>query len=230
VPTAISTHLAVVEDDAELREEILLPALRRAGFEAVGVENALALYRELVSTRFDLILLDVGLPDVDGFSIAKHLRSALPNVGLIMLTGFVSDQDRLRGLEVGVDSYLTKPVDVTTVVATVRNLARRIGAGGVAPPSRSWRMDDQSWRLFSPSGASLDLGVAERTFLTELAKRPGEPVERELLLGALGGDADPFDPHRLEMLVHRLRRKCVEALGFDLPVRTIRGVGYALMW
>ena len=230
MPPAISTHLAVVEDDAELRDEILLPALRRAGFEAIGVENALALYRELVSTRFDLILLDVGLPDDDGFSIAKHLRSTLPNVGLIMLTGFVSDQDRLRGLEAGVDSYLTKPVDVTTVVATARNLARRIEAGGAAPPNRGWRMDYQSWRLFSPTGASLDLNLSERAFLTELANRPGEPVERERLLSALGGDGDPFDTHRLEMLVHRLRRKCAEALGQDLPVRTIRGVGYALMW
>ncbi|PBJ81802.1 hypothetical protein CMZ84_14020 [Lysobacteraceae bacterium NML93-0399] len=207
---------------------ILVPALRRSGFEATGVPNALALYREMVATRFDLILLDVGLPDEDGFAIAQHLRLALPRMGLVMLTGFVSDQDRLRGLEAGVDAYLGKPVDVATVIATLRNLARRLEFDPPEAPSQTWTFDEPGWRFVSPGGRALDLGSSERTFLAELTKRPGTPVEREVLIAALGEDSDAFDPHRLEMIVHRLRKKCLQETGQELPVRTVRGVGYLL--
>lgn len=223
-------RIAVVEDDAELREEILLPLLRGAGYEATGFDSALSLYRDLMSCRYDLVLLDVGLPDEDGFAIARHLRGAAPKVGLVMLTGHACPSSRLRGLEAGVDAYLTKPIDSAELVATLRNLERRLDFGETASVRPRWRLDQHGWQLLLPDGRAVELSLPERRLLAELAATPREPVTREALMAALAEDADDFDPHRLEMLIHRLRKKCLQATGQELPVRTVRGIGYVLAW
>lgn len=227
---AARTRIAVVEDDAELREEILLPLLRREGFDAVGMSSALSLYRDLVATRFDLILLDVGLPDDDGFAIARHLRSAASKVGLVMLTGHASDADRLKGLKAGVDAYLTKPIDSAELIATLRNLERRLDLGASAPARLGWTLDALGWKILLADGRAIELSLPERRLMEQLAATPREPVTREVLMAALAEDVDDFDPHRLEMLIHRLRKKCQQATGQELPVRTVRGVGYVLAW
>ncbi|HRP73931.1 MAG TPA: response regulator transcription factor [Luteimonas sp.] len=236
--------VAVVEDDQEFREEVLLPVLARAGFDVTGMGSALELYRALVARPFDLVLLDVGLPDDDGYSIATHLRSLSPLIGIVMLTGLGSGEDRVRGLQAGADAYLHKPVDLQELVATLRNLGTRIhkqdgGAAhagdrkeasatdGAAP---GWRLCDSGWRLHTPSGDEVALNLAERQVMTLLAETPGIPVSRAALIERLAGDAGEFDPHRLDMLVYRLRRKCVDQTGVELPLKSVRGVGYVLTW
>ena len=94
-------RLAVVEDDAEFREQILLPILSRAGFEVTAMGSALALYRDLLSSRYDLVLLDLNLPDEDGLSIAGRLRERSPSLGIVMLTGVTGDHWRQLALEAG---------------------------------------------------------------------------------------------------------------------------------
>ncbi len=227
---AVRTKVAVVEDDDELREEVLLPLLHREGFEAVGMASALSLYRDLVTMPFDLILLDVSLPDDDGFAIARHLRKAAPKIGLVMLTGHASASSRLRGLEAGVDAYLTKPIDSAELVATLRNLERRLDFGDAAPARTGWKLDAPGWNILMPDGGFIELSLPERRLMAQLAATPREPVTREVLMAALAEDADDFDPHRLEMLIHRLRKKCQQATGQELPVRTVRGIGYLLAW
>jgi len=226
----VRTKIAVVEDDAELREGVLLPLLRREGFEAVGMSSALSLYRDLVATPFDLILLDVGLPDDDGFAIARHLRTAAPKIGLVMLTGYGSVANRLRGLEAGVDAYLTKPVDPATLVATLRNIERRLDIGQSGAAAAGWTLDASGWQIVVPDGGVVELNLAERRLMTQLASTPKEAFTREALMTALSEGDEDFDPHRLEMLIHRLRKKCLQATGHELPVRTVRGVGYVLAW
>lgn len=225
-------RLAVVEDDAEFREQILLPILSRAGFEVTAMGSALALYRDLLSSRYDLVLLDLNLPDEDGLSIAGRLRERSPSLGIVMLTGVTGDHWRQLALEAGVDAWLAKPPDMDEVVATLRNLAGRVGrersvAGG---GSSGWKLEGSGWRLVAPGGAGLDLGMAERKVLMLLADNSGAPVSREALIARLSGRAEDFDPHRLEMLVYRLRRKCREDLGQELPLKAVRGVGYMLAW
>ena len=226
---AVRTRVAVVEDDDELREQVLLPLLYREGFEAVGLASALSLYRDMVATSFDLILLDVGLPDDDGFAIAQHLRQASSKIGLIMLTGYASTANRLRGLEAGVDAYLTKPIDPAELVATLRNLERRLESGGTSARI-GWELDELGWNILLPDGCSIELSLPERRLMAQLVATPKEPVTREALMVALAEDSGDFDPHRLEMLIHRLRKKCLQATGQELPVRTVRGVGYVLAW
>ena len=123
-------RLAVVEDDPEFRDGVLMPVLAHAGFDALGMGSALELYRAMVAEQFDLVLLDVGLPDEDGLSIASHLRGMSPSMGIVMLTAHASSGDRVQGLQAGADAYLCKPVNMKEVVATLLNLARRIAGRG----------------------------------------------------------------------------------------------------
>lgn len=225
-------RLAIVEDDEELREKIMLPALRLAGFDVVGLASALQLYRMWAGSRFDLVLLDVGLPDDDGVEIARHLRGLSPSLGIVMYTGHGRSADRLRGLRAGVDAYLVKPLDMNEVIQTLHNLHRRLAAGETPAKAdgSGWSLDQQGWRLLTPDAGTVALNQPERQVMTVLAAAPGEPVRRDALIAALTSDIDEFDPHRLEVLVYRLRRKCRETCGKSLPLRAIRGVGYMLDW
>ena len=223
-------RLAVVEDDAELREKILLPALRAAGFDATGLDSALQLYRSWAGSPFDLVLLDIGLPDDDGVEIARHLRGLSPSPGIVIYTGHGRSLDRLRGLRAGVDAYLVKPLDMDEVVETLRNVHARLAApvGQVphAAVAGCWSLDRQGWSLTAPSGSTVSLSQAERQVMALLVASRDAPVSREVLIAHLTGDVESFDPRRLEMLVYRLRQKCRQACGEDLPLRTVRGTGY----
>ncbi|WP_024888724.1 response regulator transcription factor [Luteimonas huabeiensis] len=227
-----SPRVAVVDDDEELREQILLPALRDAGFEVRGLASALELYRVWLGAPFDLVLLDVGLPDDDGVDIARHLRGLSASLGIVLYTGRGHAVDRLRGLRAGADAYLVKPLDMDELVETVRNVLRRTRVDGAhaARAGSGWALERQGWRLRTPGGAEVTLNQAERQVLGMLAAAARAPVARETLIAGLVGDVDTFDPHRLEMLVYRLRRKCQQASGESLPLRAIRGVGYMLEW
>lgn len=226
--------LAVVEDDAEYRESFLVPGLASAGFSVEGMSCALDLYRAMVVRRYDMVLLDAGLPDEDGYRIAAHLRSLSHSIGIVMLTGFGSVQNRVRGLRAGVDAYLHKPTDIETLTTTLWNLMRRIGSASThdAAPARArrWRLDDACWRIVAPGGGAVEMSLAERQVIMVLAGQPGVPVQREALIEQLVENVHEFDPHRLEMLVYRLRRKCLKHAGEELPLRAVRGVGYVLVW
>ncbi len=222
--------LAVVEDNQELREDVLVPGLARSGFDAVGMASALELYRAMMVRTFDLVLLDVGLPDEDGFGIAAHLRSLSPSIGIVMLTGYDSAPDRMRGLLAGADAYLFKPVEMDLVAATLRNLARRIVPGAAARNRFNWRLDERGWCILSPGGVEIEMNQAERQVMAILAATPGVPVQRETLIARLAKDDRDFDPHRLDMTIYRLRKKCLAAAKEDVPLRAVRGIGYVLNW
>lgn len=229
----ILPRLAIVEDDEELREKIMRPALRSAGFEVAGLANALQFYRMWAEAPFDLVLLDIGLPDDDGIEVARHLRELSPTLGIVMYTAYGRRGDRLRGLRAGVDAYLVKPLDMDEVVETLRNLHRRLAVGetqAVRKGNGNWSLDRQGWCLTAPSGGTVTLNQSERQVMSLLAAASGEPVRREVLIAALTSDTDAFDPHRLEMLVYRLRRKCQDGCAVALPLRSVRGVGYLLDW
>ncbi|MGY0618286.1 response regulator transcription factor [Lysobacter sp. A378] len=223
--------ILVVEDDAELRDEILRPGLHDAGFVTVGVGSAIEAYRSMLSRDYSMYILDVGLPDEDGFTLARNLRT-LTNAGIIMLTGRLrSDQDQARGLDLGADAYITKPVDIGVLAATVRSVLRRI-AETTAPPTRpaatGWQLDLEGWCVVAPSGRRVPLTQAERMLLHLLFASASEAVTRATITTQLTLDLHDFDPHRLEMLVHRLRRKVISESGEALPLRAVRGIGYVL--
>lgn len=230
-PRRADLRIALLEDDTELRELILLPGLRDFGFNAIGLASAAELHALLATQRFDILVLDVGLPDQDGFAVTRQLRAASA-IGIIMLTGRGGTGDRVRGLSEGADAYLCKPVEIEVLAATLHSLARRLcggSEGGDTSSSNGWRLDANGWCLIAPGGGMVALTMAERRVLGELVAATGEAVHRETLIAALTPDTYDFDPHRLETLVHRLRRKVTEGTGEALPLRAVHGVGYVLV-
>ncbi|MBN8740130.1 MAG: hypothetical protein BGP24_00250 [Lysobacterales bacterium 69-70] len=222
-----SLHVALVEDDAELRDAILAPALRADGCSVVVAGSAAELYRAMLDRMPDIVVLDIRLPDQSGFEVARYLRGN-STVGIVMLTGRVTAADRVRGLDLGADAYLTKPVDATVVCATVRSVARRL-ATPCSNGGGAWALGADGWRLIAPDGVTVDLSATERVLLQMLFASANSTVQRDTLIAALADDTDTFDPHRLDMVMHRLRRKLVDSGMPALPLHTVRGVGYVLV-
>lgn len=227
-------HVAILEDDDALREDILIPALADYGFQVRGACSARELYRLMLSHRFDLVVLDLGLPDEDGISVAAHLRGT-GDIGLVMLTASHEKHDHIRALEESVDAFLTKPVDLDVLAATLHSLARRLrpdspamagSAPATAAPSSSWHLEANGWLLVTPDAQSVALTTPEHDLLAALMHKTDTPFARDDLISVLTRNVYDFDPHRLEMMVHRLRRKVKKQTGHALPLLTVRGTGY----
>lgn len=231
-----SWRVLVLEDDEELRERILLPGLADYGFEATGAGTAADLYRHMLFGQYDIAVLDIGLPGEDGISVARHLRQ-LSSMGIVMLSGNHGRDDHVRALSVGADTYLSKPVDIELLAASLHSLARRLKPGtrgepatvvAMPEPHGEWRLETQDWCLRTPHGVTIALSSSERCVMRQLFAAKGATVPREQLIATLCRDVYDFDPHRLEMLIYRLRRKAKEQ-GDPLPLVTVRGAGYAFV-
>lgn len=219
--------IALVEDDVALRERILLPGLAGYGFTCEGFGSASDMAAAMAARRFDIVILDVGLPDANGFEVAQALRRG-STVGIVMLTGRNQTADRIRGLSDGADAYLAKPVDLGELAATLHSLTRRLRAAP-AVDAAQWRLDAGGWCLLSPRNRSVALNQAERKVLGLLMAAPGAVVPRDAMVTALTDDIYDFDPHRLEVLIHRLRGKIADQSGEALPLRAVRGSGYVML-
>lgn len=236
--SATPARVAVLEDDHDLREDILVPGLRDFGFDITAAGTAAELYRHMLKQSFDMVVLDIGLPDEDGLSVVRHLRE-LSDLGIVMLTGNHGRLDRIQALRDGADAYLSKPADIELLAATLHSLSRRMRRNMEEVPSALsvmaddarglWRLDTDGWCLVSPRNGVIALTVPERSLLHVLIAAAGTPVGRETLISALTEDVYDFDPHRLDMLVHRLRRKISDQTGEASPLLTARGAGYVFV-
>ncbi|TWH98889.1 DNA-binding response OmpR family regulator [Luteimonas cucumeris] len=223
-----SPRIVLLEDDAELREEILLPGLTGYGFAVVGVGTAAAMYEALRTNAADVAVLDVGLPDADGFSVAQAVRALLPGIGIVMLTGHGETSDQVRGLSHGADAYLVKPAQVELLAATIRSLLRRLRGRIATVPEARWHYDANDWCLVSPTGRTVALSKTEQRIMACFSSALGELVTREKLVAAVAENVHDYDPHRIESLIHRLRRKVLRQCGESLPLMAVHGKGYVL--
>ncbi|WP_240475878.1 response regulator transcription factor [Xanthomonas arboricola] len=205
----------------------MLPGLRRFGFDAVGVGTVSALHKRLDEVPADVLLLDVGLPDGDGFSVARLMRAQHPQLRVVMLTSRMETRDRVRGLSEGADAYLTKPVELDLLAATLHSLLRRVPSTE-EPARKGWRLGADGWCLFSPGGTSTALTKSERSLCERLFANAGQLVSREALIGALTEHVYDFDAHRLDSMIHRLRTKAQRRCGAVLPLASVHGRGYVL--
>jgi DNA-binding response OmpR family regulator len=221
-------RLVLLEDDDLLRDRILAPRLRQFGFEVTAIGSAAELHAVVKMGSPDIFLLDIGLPDGDGFEVARSLRATVPRAGIIILTGRGDNVDRVRGLFEGADAYLTKPVEIDVLVATLYSVARRLEPATTPAPGGRWALSPDEWFLLSPSGARVMLSKSERRLLDVMLQHANEVVSRDALIAVLTDDVDAFDPHRLDSMVHRLRRKVLAALGEALPLNAAHGTGYVL--
>ncbi|KRA46526.1 response regulator transcription factor [Pseudoxanthomonas sp. Root630] len=228
-PDSLSPRIAVVEDEDELRT-LIVGELSERGYDAVGLASAEALYRHMSVQALDIVVLDIGLPGESGLEAASHLRQ-LDSVGIILLTGRGGRKLMAKSLEMGADLFLTKPIDYDVLAVAVANLYRRLAPSMNDAPldehvAEGWSLSDAGWTLHGPDAMTLALSEAERTILARLLEQPGVPVSRADLIQMLTDQPWDFDPHRLDVLVHRLRGKVNSSFSRPLPLRAVRGVGY----
>jgi len=197
----------VVDDDPELRPLVAF-ALRQGGFavhEAATGEEALAAF---AAEAPDLVVLDVNLPGIDGFEVCRRLReqSAVP---VLMLTVRGEEEDLVQGLELGADDYLTKPFSPRTLLARVRALLRRAGAGTTGPvlTAGAIALDEERHTVRVAEGEEVVLAPLELKLLKLLLATPGRPVTPLRLLRHLWADSASADREHLKQLVYRLRQK-----------------------
>jgi len=208
--------------------EYIVSGLAHFGIPVLGVPNGDALDQAMRDQEPDIIILDIGLPGEDGYSIAERLRRERPHVGVIMLTARDQVDDRVKGLDCGADLYFAKPVDMRELASAIGSLHRRLTVS--VSHSGSWRLDVLKSSLVSPGGISVDLTDNELRFLVPMLERPGEVVDREDLLRALDQKPDIYAMRRLETMVSRLRSKVQKSCpGEALPVRARHGRGYAFL-
>lgn len=227
VPSAETARIAVTEDDDELRQ-LIVSELADRGFDVTGFASAETLYRHLAVQRCDIVVLDIGLPGEDGYAVARHLRQ-IASVGILMLTARAGADDMARGLSTGADLYLIKPLDMDVLAAGVESLLRRMSITArteTDAPRSDWSLIAGGWKLRAPDGEELVLAEGERAFLRPLLAQPGQTIQRDTLIQALTDDPAAFDPHRLEVLLHRLRTRVKKQTGRELPMRAVRGTGY----
>jgi two-component system response regulator PhoP len=223
----VSFKVAVLEDEPALLNDILVPGLTSLGFETEGFGAAKDLYRRMLAKSFDAIVLDICLPDENGFEVARYLRAHAKLV-IVALSGLrLSEADKAK---MQADAWLMKPIDVEVIGAVLSDLhKRRQGNGAIKVVAKKWWFDPANWKLYSPDGRHVTLGLSERLIMEQLLSTPGEVVARDDLIVALTDSTYDFDPHRLEMLIHRLRRKVHKALDLHLPLQTVRGMGYTML-
>lgn len=219
-------RVAIVEDDDDQRDSIV-DFLSLLGYSVWGGGSGEALDRRIAGAPVDVVVLDVGLPGEDGFSIARRLRS-LSAVGIVMLTARDGLEDCLAGLDSGADSYLVKPLYLRELAANIDAVARRIKPSRPAEKETCWRLEQEGWHWVSPDGTRLKLTAKEYLFVRCLARAGGETVTRDTLAAELGGDASTFSNNRLDVLVSRLRKKGDEAFGRPVPVKAVTALGFAL--
>lgn len=226
--------VCIVEDEAVLLEEMSFQ-LRHCGYTVHGFPSAPELYRHMAVQPCTVVVLDVGLPGEDGLTICKYVRQYQQNLGVILVTARGMRHDRLAGLDAGADAYLVKPVDMDELLLLINRLATRQGsqATAPAPPTRPqaaghWRLDEQSMQLLSPNETPARLSMAELQVVRTLLGRPGTPCTHAEIAAALGLLPEEWDRHRVEVVVSRLRSKVERETGHAIPIRSVRGVGYAM--
>ncbi|QYU70888.1 response regulator [Leptolyngbya sp. 15MV] len=226
------TKLLLVDDEPTLREP-LAEYLARQGFDVREAANASAARTDLAEFRPDLVLLDIMMPGEDGLSLCRHLVEAR-ELPVILLTARGEATDRIIGLEIGADDYVTKPFEPRELVARIRSVLRR--SGRVARPAEEdahyafegWRLDPLKRKLTDPEGAVVSISTAEYRLLRALLDHPRQVLDRDRLLDMVQGrEAHLFD-RAVDNQVSRLRRKIEVDSRNPQLIQTVRGGGYSL--
>jgi two-component system, OmpR family, response regulator MtrA len=220
-------HVLLVEDDASIREVTAL-ALGRAGFRVTVSGDGRDGLSRAQETAFDLVVLDVMLPGLDGYEVCKEIRRT-SRVPILMVTARTDTIDVVIGLESGADDYVKKPFEVAELVARARALVRR---GAAAPEETRIAVGDlevDPGRVsVRRAGREITLTATEFRLLLELVRRPGQVFTRDILLDRVWNYDYLGDSRLVDVAVQRLRAKIEDDPAKPRLIRTVRGVGYTL--
>lgn len=221
-------HILIVEDEAAIADTLLY-ALQAEGFQTTWLNLAGPALERLQREVFDLVILDVGLPDISGFEACKQLRR-FSDVPVIFLTARNAEIDRVVGLEIGADDYVVKPFSPREVAARVKAILKRTApreapavAGGASGP---FEVDEERFQI-RYHGQPLSLTRHEFRLLQTLLARPERVFSREQLLDALGVAADAGYERNVDSHIKSLRAKLRQVAPVAEPIQTHRGLGYS---
>jgi DNA-binding response OmpR family regulator len=223
--------ILVIDDDADVRE-VVQEYLVTHGYVALGADGASAARSLAAAKPVDLALVDIHMPGEDGLSLARHLRERYPNIAIVMLTSASTVVDRIVGLEMGADDYVSKPFDPRELLARVKSVLRRTSqsarANLGAERVRIGRcvLDLAAHRLTDEQGADVPMTPLEFELLKTLAEHPNRPLSRERILRTgQRRDWDPFD-RSVDLRIMRLRKKVEPDPEHPRFIRTLRNEGY----
>jgi two-component system OmpR family response regulator len=230
----VGTHILVVDDDPTMRE-LIASYLTDHGFRASTAATSKDMDRIIAEDLVDLVVLDLQLAEENGLQLVNELRTR-SNLTIIVITGHWRDEvDRIVGLELGADDYLTKPFNLRELLARVRAVLRRAEGDRAPRPVESngsryrfagWELNLHTRRLISPTGASVELTAGEFSLLTAFLRSPQQVLRREQLLSATHlRDEEVFD-RSIDVQILRLRRKLEIDPTTPELIKTERGVGY----
>lgn len=224
VPSPSSLKVAVVEDHADLRE-VLVAFLGKQSHDVKGFDCADELDEYLANDWVDVLILDLNLPGENGYSIAERLRTAHPDIYIIMLTARTAVEDRVKGYASGADIYLAKPVSPIELGATVGGVARRIHAARAAQAPLTLNI---STLMLRGNGKEVALSKADALVLRGLAEAPGRRLEYWRLLELLQAEFSEAGKAALEVRVSRLKRKLLDAGAGKPGIKSLWKEGYVL--
>lgn len=226
------TTLLLVDDEPGLREP-LAEYLSGQGFSVLEAESAAAARSTLGETTPDLVLLDIMMPGEDGLSLCRHLVETR-DLPVILLTARGEATDRIVGLEIGADDYVTKPFEPRELVARIRSVLRRSERAPVVPDEElvyrfdGWTLDPLKRKLVDPGGAIVPISTAEFRMLRAFCDHPRQVLDRDRLLDMVQGrEAQLFD-RAVDNQISRLRRKIEADSRNPQLIQTVRGGGYRL--
>ena len=218
-----------VEDDTSIRE-LVLCALKTAEFQVMGFENAASFYKRMKEQQPDLILLDIMLPDEDGVSILKKLKSRpdTENIPVIMMTAKSSEYDKVLGLDSGADDYITKPFGVMELISRVKAVIRRSdrskGSAGEVLKIGELVLDEQKHEVYA-RGQEVSLTFKEFELLSYLMKNRGLVLSRDKILNTIWNYEYEGESRTVDVHIGSLRQKLGTCGDF---IKTIRGIGYKI--
>jgi two-component system OmpR family response regulator len=215
-------RIMLVEDDRPLAEA-LTTLLVQSGYAVDTVHDGLSAEALGASERFDLVILDLNLPEMDGLAVLRAMRARSDDAAVMILTARGAPEDRVRGLNLGADDYLTKPFDIAEFEARVRSLLRRqAGLRASTLTVGAVTLDLISRRLSTASGP-IDLPARELALVELLFTRAGKVVSKETIVQSLTSLDDSLSDNAIEQYVSRLRRRLA---AHGVALRTARGIGY----
>lgn len=216
--------MLLVEDDLPLAEA-LLSLLVSSGHAVDCVHDGEAAKALVATEEFDLMILDLNLPELDGLSVLRSMRAEGNRAAVMILTARGAAEDRVRGLDLGADDYMAKPFDIREFEARVRSLLRRQAGLRSSTVTLGALSLDLTSRQFSGNGQVIDLPPRERALLELLVMRAGKVVAKEAIVQSVTSLEDILSDNAIEQYISRLRRR-LQPLGLNL--RTVRGIGYLL--
>jgi two-component system response regulator MtrA len=223
----VDEQLLLVEDDPSIREMTVL-GLMNAGFRVTSCTDGREGLDRLRRDPFDLAVLDVMLPTLDGFEITREVRKD-SRIPIVMLTARADATDVIVGLELGADDYVTKPFDMPVLVARCRAVLRRAAAEPAEPFLRVGDLEvDVAGYSARKDGRDLALTATEFRLLVELVRRPGQVLTREVLLSRVWDYEYLGDSRLVDVAVQRLRAKIEDDPASPKTISTVRGIGYRL--